>query len=113
MRRPTGPSASTRSCNPRRRARPARPRRRSRSSQTVFVIIENFLSAAGTFELTTNLISVPAGDRCEDAVAITAGTLTGESTSSYNDDLAPTSDCTGFEANGADKVYSINVPAGK
>jgi hypothetical protein len=57
-------------------------------------------------------VTPASGDVCATAEAITAGTLTGQTTVGYLDDYDG-SDCTGYTNSGPDRAYAIAVPAGQ
>jgi hypothetical protein len=89
--------------------------------RTVFVVVSEAVNpAAGeTFSLSVtgaSLPPAPAGDTCETAIAIDAGTLTHETTAGFYDDYVVPNNaqgCYGFSTVGLDRVYSINVAPGQ
>ncbi len=86
---------------------------------TVLLSVDSVSTAAtgrGNYDVTVSYAPVPAGDVCQNVVPITmSGTLMNETTTGYDNDIAtpgsPTS-CGGFSNTGADKVYSVTIPAG-
>ncbi len=70
----------------------------------------------GTFTVTTEIIPMAAmpGDTCQAPQPILmSGSLTGLTTVGYFNDVETASSCSTFQNRGADRVFSITVPAGK
>lgn len=88
---------------------------RGTTAKTLFIVIDNYQGATGSYLLTTSVEAVPpapAGDACENATPITTpGTLTGQTTTGYTNNLAPVMSCSGYGAAGPDHIYAITVPA--
>jgi hypothetical protein len=82
------------------------------ASTSVFVVVD---SAAGTgaFTLTPTVTPLLPGEVCANPIPVMPGTLTGESTTGYSNQLAPAITCTGFGTSGPDRVYVVSVPAGQ
>lgn len=70
----------------------------------------------GTFSITTEVIPMAAmaGDTCQaPQPLLMSGSLTGLTTAGYFNDVETASSCSTFQNRGSDRVFSINVPAGK
>lgn len=86
------------------------------TEQAAFLMVDSSSTTAGSgaFTLSTVVADPPAGESCGNAVPIVStGTITGETTVGFTNNLAPASTCTGFSTNGPDKVYSISVGPGQ
>jgi hypothetical protein len=71
--------------------------------------------AHGPFTIATEVLPLASmpGDVCQAPQPITSsGHLSGLTTTSYLNDVETASSCTGFQNRGADRVFSITVPAG-
>ena len=70
----------------------------------------------GTFSITTEVVPMAAmaGDTCQaPQPLLMSGSVTGLTTAGYFNDVETASSCSSFQNRGADRVFSINVPAGK
>ncbi len=86
--------------------------------QSVFVVVGSYYSTTpdDAFTLTTSTQALPPGDVCTAPTALTVGTpLVGEALSSYGNDVEDGFGCAspGLVGTGADRFYSVTVPAGQ
>jgi hypothetical protein len=89
---------------------------RTGSDRTIFIVVDSYLAgAAGPFTLEVAVDTPPEGDSCQNAVAVSAGVLPGQSLDGFTNDYSGASSqngCTGSDA-GRDRVYSVTVPSGQ
>jgi hypothetical protein len=87
---------------------------RTGTTEDIYIFIGSGSSTAtGDFTLTTAIDDAPAliaGEVCQNAESITAGTING-TTVGYANDYGSGSGCSGVS--GADRLYRISVPAGQ
>lgn len=86
--------------------------------ETVFVVVGSYASTTpdDAFTLTTTIQPLPPGDVCIAPVALVPGTpLLGETLTGYGNDVEDGAGCAwaGFAGTGADRFYSVTVPAGQ
>ncbi|TNF27030.1 MAG: hypothetical protein EP329_20190 [Deltaproteobacteria bacterium] len=85
------------------------------ASQRVFVVVDTQELAGSAFILTASVEAPPAGDTCEDPIAVTPPTtLTGQSSVAAGGDYgAPfgVNQCTGYGSDGPDLAYAVEIPA--
>lgn len=70
----------------------------------------------GSFTITTEVVPMTAmpGDTCQaPQPLLMSGSVTGLTTSGYFNDVETASSCSSFQNRGADRIFSITVPAGK
>lgn len=65
----------------------------------------------GKFTLDVTLDTPPAGDRCEQPVALAAGQTLNETLTGFSHDYGRTSTCSGSPS--SDKAYEVSIPAGQ
>lgn len=88
----------------------------AQSAGTYSVWVDGTGSSFGPFSLSITAAAPPAGDVCSTATALTAGTLSNQSTTGFANNYSPTAagtNCTGYGAVGPDRVYTAAVPAGQ
>lgn len=92
------------------------------AAKEVFVVVDsaydapdpmNGITNAGNFSLRIEMAAPSMGDLCDSATAVTPGTLTGQSLTGFLPDYGMSSDQNCVTGDGADRVYSISVPAGQ
>src|SRR5207249_2532439 len=88
------------------------------ATQNVFIVVDGYSGGNGPFNLTTTVGAPPPSDSCATAGAIPitdGGLYDAGTTLGYVNDIstAATTSCTNYDNTGADKVFSVTIPAGK
>lgn len=84
----------------------------SNAAQTLFIVVDGYQGSTGTFGLEATLTTPAADDTCSGPTALTSGTaLTAQALASYTKDYSGGTGC--LFSDGADRVYSVQVPAGQ
>ena len=87
------------------------------TATTALLVVDGHdLQHSGAFTITTEIVPLAAlpGDTCQaPQPLLMSGSLTGLTTVGYFDDVETASSCSTFQNRGADRVFSITVPAGK
>lgn len=92
----------------------------SGAPREVFVVVDSFFTAPdetngttheGKYDLSFTVAAPPMGDRCESAVTVTPGMLSGQSLDGYSGDYGFGTNCK--RSDGPDRTYALTVPAGQ
>jgi hypothetical protein len=80
----------------------------------VLIVVDSAsaVDAGGTYMLSVSTAAPVPGDRCENAITVSPGTLIGQSTAAAFNDHSPSNSCLGLAQPGRDLVYSVEVPSG-
>lgn len=86
----------------------------SMASMTIFAVVDGYTpTASGPFNLTGVVVPNVSGDRCETAVPLLGSSrLMGQTLSGFGNDYQQQGNGCTARSNGADRVYSVTVPAG-